>query len=457
MVHEFPTGLTPPAEPFDITKGPDGNMWFTVIGDAPHNGIGRITPSGVVTVFGAPATEPNMDPTELTVGPDGNLWFLDPATPGVGKITPAGVLTEFTAGLVPGAMPETLTFGADGNLWFTDKAQARIGRVTPDGTITEFPTNTAGSMPTESTLGADGNVWFSDPGVPAVGRVTPDGTVTEFTDGLNTQADPDPMTLGPDGNVWFIDQNSGDRAVGRITPSGKITEFDKGLSQTNAQDDITVGEDGNIWVEQASQDQVAPGGVARITPAGVITEFTAGLNKNPGQGADGDALVSGPDGNLWFSDRGSLAIGRISLQPPTRSTTATVGNQQIQLVTPSLQTCTAKAKSLSVTLGSLAIAQSRAAQLRFASAAFFMDKGVRHTHKQTTRHNGHKRTITVVSFTANAVAHHLPATPVLLLGALKSGTHTLRVTVSYKKTVTVHQLRRTVTVTKTVSATFNVC
>ncbi len=559
-IQEFVQGLTSPATPFDITEGPDGNMWFTATGSAPKNAIGRVTPSGAIKEFGPPVTHPNMAPAEITVGPDGNLWFLDIATPAIGKITPAGVITEFTANLVPGAMPETLTVGADGNLWFTDKAQGEIGRVTPSGTITESPTNKVGSMPTESTLGADGNVWFSDPGgVPSVGRVTPDGTITEFTKGLNANADPDPMTLGPDGNVWFIDQNANDRAVGRITPAGVITEFNKGLSQNNAQDDITVGADGNIWVEQASQDQLAPGGVARITTAGVITEFTAGLNHNPGQGGDGDALLSGPDGNLWFSDRGSKAIGRISLQipptattgaasavtnttatvagtvtplgapttvtfqygttallgstaaagtlpasgdpsnptanltglspgtvifyrvaasngfggavtgavhsfkttgsppPPARLTTASVGNQQIQLVTPSLLTCTARAKTLSVALRSLAIAHSRAAKLRFASAAFFIDRGIRHTRRRTTHRNGHKRTVTVVSFTANAVAHHLPSTPVLRLAGLKPGTHTLRVTVSYRRTVTVHRHRRVVAVTKTVSAKFKVC
>ena len=81
---------------------------------------------------------------------------------------------------------------------------------------------------------------------------------------------------------------------------------------------------GRFWVEQASQDGVAAGGIARITPTGVITEFTSGLNTNPGQGADGDALLSGPDGNLWFSDRGSEAIGRISLQIPPTATSQTV-------------------------------------------------------------------------------------------------------------------------------------
>jgi sugar lactone lactonase YvrE len=448
-------------------------------------------------------------------------------------------------------MPETLTAGADGNMWFTDKAMGAIGKVTPSGTITEFPTGKAASMPTESTLGADGNVWFSDPGVPAVGRVTPQGNVKEFTQGLDANADPDPMTVGPDGNVRFIDQNAADRAVGRVTPSGTITEFDKGLSQNNAQDDITVGADGNIWVEQASQDGVAAGGIARITPTGVITELTSGLNTNPGQGADGDALLSGPDGNLWFSDRGSEAIGKISLQipptattglasavanetatvsgtinplgspttvrfqygrtlpasgdpsqvtanltgltpgtvifyqvaasngfggtvtgavrsfktggspppPPTRVTTATVGNQKIRLVTPSPRICTARTKTLSVALRSVAIPHSHAHNLRFKKAAFFIDKGIRHTRKRTTRlRNGHKHTKTVVVFTANAVALHVPATLALRLAGLKSGVHTLRVTVSYNRSTSGrHHHHKTVTVTKTIRAKFAVC
>lgn len=144
--------------------------------------------------------------------------------------------------------------------------------------------------------------------------------------------------------------------------------------------------------------------------------------------------------------------------PPARLTTAKIGNQQIQLVTPSLMLCTARPRTLSVTLRSVAIAHSRAADLHFKSAAFFIDKGIRHTRKRTTRlRNGHKRTITVVAFTANAVTHRLPSRPVLLLTGLKSGLHTLRVTVSYKKTVTRHAHRRVITVTKTVTAKFKVC
>jgi virginiamycin B lyase len=548
-------GLNAGANPFDITLGPDGNVWFADLGTT--RAIGRVLPNGTITEFPAPAGHPMMAPFELTVGPDGNLWFIDIAAPvAIGKVTPAGTITEFSAGLDFMAMPETLTAGADGNMWFTDKKLGEVGRVTPSGTIKEFPTGKSGSMPTESTLGADGNVWFSDPGgTPSVGRVKPDGTVTEFTAGLNPNADPDPMTLGPDGNVWFIDQNAAHRAVGRVTPAGAITEFDKNLSQTNPQDDITVGADGNIWVEQASMDPSKPGGLARITTGGVITEFTQGLN--PGQGGDGDVLLTGPDGNLWFSDRGSKAIGKVSLQiPPTASTgaataitnttasvsgtvnplgaattvtfqygttpalgssagagtlaasgdpstvtasltgltpgtvvyyrvsatsafgtatgsvltfkttgspphtltTATIGNQQIQLVTPSLKTCTTRTKSLSTTLRSVTIRRSRAVKLRFRSASFFIDRGVRHVHKRTVHLRGRrKKTVTVVVFTPNAVVRRLPASPALRLTGLRSGAHTLKVTVLYAKTVTRRHHRRTVTVTKTVTARFNVC
>lgn len=127
-------------------------------------------------------------------------------------------------------------------------------------------------------------------------------------------------------------------------------------------------------------------------------------------------------------------------------------------MTPSLLTCTASAKTLSVELRSVTIAHSRAAKLHFKKAAFFIDRGVRHTRKRTThRHNGHNQTITRVVFTANAVARHLPATPVLRLAGLKSGTHTLRVKLFDKKTVTRHHHRKALTIIKTVRAKFSVC
>ena len=49
VITEFSIGISPNADPFGITAGPDGNLWFTESAGR----IGRITPSGVVTEFSA--------------------------------------------------------------------------------------------------------------------------------------------------------------------------------------------------------------------------------------------------------------------------------------------------------------------------------------------------------------------------------------------------------------------
>ena len=48
-VTEFSTNLTAGSQPVDITRGPDGNLWFTE--NANPGAIGRITPSGAIAQF----------------------------------------------------------------------------------------------------------------------------------------------------------------------------------------------------------------------------------------------------------------------------------------------------------------------------------------------------------------------------------------------------------------------
>jgi streptogramin lyase len=321
-IKEFKQGFTSTAQPSDITLGADGNLWFTASG-SPPNAIGRVTPQGKIKEFvaGQPGSGLNAGaaPSNITLGPGGNLWFLDDGSPkAIGRITPAGKIKEFTLADPINSQSEDLTAGPDGNMWFTDRGNTRaIGRVTQQGVITEFTgtLDQLNSMPNGITS-ADGKLWFTDEGSPgAIGMAQASGTSnpTESTTGLQTNAVPDAITNGLNGNVWFEDNYGNQRAIGRITPQGTVKEFTAGLG-TGLQDDITLAIDGNIWLEQSM-----PGGIARITPAGVITEFTHGLLS--GAGSDGDQLVTGPDGNLWFSDRGAKAIGRVALQlTPTART-----------------------------------------------------------------------------------------------------------------------------------------
>src|SRR5437879_8902840 len=52
----------------------------------------------------------------------------------IGRITPTGDITVFP---LPARFVASIAAGPDGNLWFTEGD--RIGRLTPDGVLTEFP------------------------------------------------------------------------------------------------------------------------------------------------------------------------------------------------------------------------------------------------------------------------------------------------------------------------------
>jgi streptogramin lyase len=162
-----PIGGTP-------TVGPDGNLWFPE--DAGE--IGRITPAGAVTNFtlprvtGAREIGPLVAGT-LTVGPDGNLGFGARAFVGVqgwvGRITPTGAVTLFPLAPIRDVyVGSALTVDPDGNLWFVgasaDGEAGSIVRVTMAGLITEFDPASGGSFLTGQslTVGPDGDLWFSD-------------------------------------------------------------------------------------------------------------------------------------------------------------------------------------------------------------------------------------------------------------------------------------------------------
>ncbi|MCM3876966.1 MAG: hypothetical protein NEA02_11170, partial [Thermoanaerobaculia bacterium] len=99
VVTEFSTGVSAGSFPAGIAAGPDGNLWFAEQGSGgggAGGGIGRITPLGVVTEFKAGATagfSAGAQPWAITAGPDGNLWFTDINLSRIGRITPLGVVT----------------------------------------------------------------------------------------------------------------------------------------------------------------------------------------------------------------------------------------------------------------------------------------------------------------------------------------------------------------------------
>jgi virginiamycin B lyase len=305
QVTTYSAGLDSGATPYDLTNGPLGDLWFT---DNGAKAVGYVTPTGAIHEFSAPAGDV---PLQIVAGSDGNIWFYSAgATDAIVRMTPGGTFTPYAMPM-NGEIADNMVLGPDGDIWFSDMGTTSIGKIAPDGTITEYPL-AMGAIPTNITVGPDGNLWFSD-NSGAIGRITTSGSVQEFTTGLQSGADPDAIAPGPDGNVWFTDQYGNQRAIGRVTPSGQITEFTSGLND-DLPLDITAGADGNLWVPQASMDPMTPSAVAEITPAGQITEITNGVNPTGLQ--DGDSVLAGATGALWFTDSGSPnAIGRIVIPP----------------------------------------------------------------------------------------------------------------------------------------------
>jgi virginiamycin B lyase len=295
-------------QPYGITVGPDGNIWFTESGGGP--GIGRITPSGILTEFSTPT--PSSEPGVITSGPDGALWFTQSGAKQIGRCTTgadggAPTVTEFA---VPTANAGALGIvtGPDGALWFTEALAGKIGRLILDadgGTVTEFPI--VGGSPVEIVSGPDGALWFTDQGQRAIGRITTSGAISEFAS--DTLSTPWGITSGPDGALWFTELDG--NKIGRITTGSEggsptVTEFALPVpsgGSSREMEGIVSGPDGALWFAE-----VGAGAIGRITTAGAYSELAI-----PGTEPSPIDLTFAPDGALWFTAaRGSGWIGRFA-------------------------------------------------------------------------------------------------------------------------------------------------
>ena len=210
-ITEFSRGLRRGSQPFELTAGPEGDVWFTDQGR--HPAIGRITPGGTITEFSRGLARGSV-PFGIATGTDDQVWFTDRGCSGaghcaVGRVTASGQIAELRHGLRPGAQPLGIAAGAGGEMWFADSAGA-IGQVSPAGQITERAHGLrAGSSPVAVAAGPDGDMWFTDEGqTPAVGRITAGGVLREFSAGVPAGSEPAAIAPAADGKLWFTDEGA---------------------------------------------------------------------------------------------------------------------------------------------------------------------------------------------------------------------------------------------------------
>jgi len=306
--------------PYAIAAGADGNLWFTQRGDnvvGSGNRIGRITPDGGISEFPtSPPDTPLVRPFDMTAGPDGNLWFTTGGK--VGRITTTGVVTLFPTS----ESPFGIAAGPDGSLWFTeygfgasDELVAKIGRITTTGALTEFPIrNASGSngYPGRITAGPDGNIWFVE-GTNRVGRITMAGVITEFE--LADTSVPWDIVTGPDANLWL----AGRSAIGRLTPAGALSEYPmpRHFPISPRAAGLAVGPDGNLWFSEKSGSRIG-----RITTTGSACMpdehnlclsggrflVSATYRNRNGSGAGTAAALSNSSGFFTFGDPDNVEL-----------------------------------------------------------------------------------------------------------------------------------------------------
>jgi len=113
--------------------------------------IGRVTPDGEVT---EPVTGLS-NPFEITTGADGNVWFTEPFIQRFGKVTPAGDVTFYSNG----HQIASIAPGPTGRLVFSSFSESRIGTISFDGVARASP-KVDESAPTGIAMGPNGSVWF---------------------------------------------------------------------------------------------------------------------------------------------------------------------------------------------------------------------------------------------------------------------------------------------------------
>ena len=200
--------------------------------------------------------------------------------------------------------PVGITSGPDGALWFTDANGSTnyVGRITATASnpqITEHAlSNGYGAY--YITTGSDGNLWFTDTiigsaTIPALGNITTGGTINEFNfpNGVGGAKE---IVTGADSALWFPQGG----VMGHMTTGGTYSNFMLPGSANST--GVTLGPDNNVWFTDQGTNAIG-----RITTGGSVSEFTISTPNSMPQD-----ITPGPDGNLWFTETTGNKIGRIT-------------------------------------------------------------------------------------------------------------------------------------------------
>jgi virginiamycin B lyase len=172
----------------------------------------------------------------------------------------------------------------------------RWGRTAKSGSSSKRAASTRSPRSTPWATCTDGSLYFTLGN--QIGKLTTSGTFTAYTIGMMAAAND--ICLGSDGNLWFCDNTN---KIGRMTPSGTFTEWNIPTTGT-APLRIVSGPDGNLYFTESTASKIG-----RITSdgTGTFTEWNI-----PTLGSSPVGITSGPDGCLWFVESSANNVARMT-------------------------------------------------------------------------------------------------------------------------------------------------
>jgi streptogramin lyase len=273
-----------PAFPQGLAAGPNHKMWAAV--DAGSTGaISLIRMDQKVTSYPI-----SVQPNFIAFGSDQNLWVTtigNPMPGTISRVTQTGVETDFT--VAPGYLFGDIVNGPDNALWFpecsTDGKSGGIGRIDTSGSYVFYP----GGCDQVLAVGSDENIWFGN-GANVYSMTAQGVPLGTFPVGDSMFFG---MTVGSDGAIY----TTGNAADGtpnliRVTTSGVVTNLgtDHDFDHPNA---IVNGPDGNLWMTASYHRH------SYLLTFNPRTQSFGPRTIAPNNSSD--FLAVGPDLNLWVS------------------------------------------------------------------------------------------------------------------------------------------------------------
>lgn len=254
------------------------------------------SPAGAVKITEATLPSQGSAPRGIAAGPDGRIWVSET---NADKIAVYGSDGTFGAEYPTTLSPHGITPVPGDFLAYAGYVSGGYGLLGVSGLSGgEFPGG--GISPQNMVFAPDGRLWTANLGattVTAYHVLSSSPSTATVSIGYPAFA----IALGPDARVWVT---AGDAQHSELAAcpleGGPCTEYhlptyvDPGY--------IAAGADGNLWFTERATNHVA-----RMTPAGVLTEFPV-----PTPGSQPLGICAAADGNLWFTESAAGKVGRVS-------------------------------------------------------------------------------------------------------------------------------------------------